>query len=242
MPQIPVGPRASQIWPGGDGLVLVANQDTANAVTVGHPRDVAIGRPDCDVIPALGSAVFDGKRALYAIAPGGTAPLQVMRASSWSTSPAQTASQIGALGLATASGQTLQLGQLQTGVAPAVSGIASASLLQQGTAGNPHTILTMPGNGRIWDVSLSAALVSGGAYASGRQNAYVVAKAGAVVLEVLEMGVSNPNQVDSDHGDLSLNGLAVAGGTTLILDVNNGVSIDPDASLRASVNVLYSVP
>lgn len=239
MPQIAVGPQISQVWAGGGPVVLV-NQDPANAVTIGRNQGaLSIGAANADPIVPGGSITYQGHSALYAIAPAGTAPLLVI--------PAATSAAASAAGSAA---QTTELGNIAAntgnaltfGVPPAVQGITSASLLQQVVAGSPHTIFTFPAAGRIWDISLSAALVAGGAYASGRQNVYVLAKAGSVVLEVLEMAVSNANQVDSDHGDLSLNGLAAPLGTVLTLDVNNGVSIDPDAELRASVNVLYSVP
>ena len=132
--------------------------------------------------------------------------------------------------------------QLTQGVPPGVPGVQSASKLFGSQTGSPYTLFTFPGIGRVWGASLSFTIAANSSYAGATNNVYALLKTGSgVVLEIIELVVTNANQIDSDHGDIPLNGLIIASGDTLVLDVNNGVGVT-NAVMRASGFVLYSVP
>lgn len=102
--QISVGPRPVQVCPPlGDGqTVTLYNADLVNLVTVSRNNSVAQNGTNGAPIQPLTSAVMSASKALYAVAPAGTAPLVVIpEGGTLSPSPAQIAAQISALGLAT---------------------------------------------------------------------------------------------------------------------------------------------
>lgn len=109
--QIPVGPTAVQVCPplGSGESVMLYNQDVNNVVTVGTSNNVAQDASNAAPIQPLTSAVLPASRALYAIAPTGTAALVIVpEGGTLSPSPAQIAAQISALGLATLNEQINQ--------------------------------------------------------------------------------------------------------------------------------------
>lgn len=245
MAQIPVGAQIAQVWTGG-GPVLLANQDLLNAVTVCDQRNFTPNAQNADVIPPLGSIAYTGERPLYAMAPAGTAALLVIAGgSTWAPSPAQVALQIQAAGLAKDTSVQTTNTQLATGVAPFTSGIQSFNLVQVNQAGSPYTITTFGASGRIWAAHLSFALSANASHA-GNDQAYCTLKyrppAGSdQFLLVIEVAVGGASSTDSGDGDLSMPGLAVAPGGSLILDVNGGAAIT-NALMRASTCTLVSFP
>lgn len=100
--QIPVGPNPVQICPPlGDGsTVNVYNQDLNNVVTVSRNNSVAFGAGNGAPIQPLTNAVLDASKALYAVAPAGTASLVIIpQGGTLSPSPAQIAAQIAISGV-----------------------------------------------------------------------------------------------------------------------------------------------
>lgn len=87
----------------GDGsVVTLANFDILNSAYVGYSRNISSSSGNTVEIPPLGSAVIDVSRQTWIVcAPGKTADIRIMPgAVQWTPSPAQTAAQINALGLA----------------------------------------------------------------------------------------------------------------------------------------------
>lgn len=116
---VPVTGFAELLINAGDGPTLVINRDITTALYIGDDNSVVNkgGTGQIDIIDPLGVIQYDGKTTKYAVAaPGGNNPITidcVKGANSWQPSPAQTAAQINALGLAkdtTVAGVTSTLG------------------------------------------------------------------------------------------------------------------------------------
>lgn len=262
MPVFPVSPQAAQVW-AGQGPVLLANQDLAAVVTVGSRQNLAPGDGDCDPIPPLGSIAYTGG-VKYAAAAAGTAALLVIAGgTSWAPSPADVALQIQALGLATnaavlavnstlgapaqnstvsglASGGTIAQEAQQRGIPPAVPSLSSAQRTRQGVS--QVAFKTFGGAGRIWRVRLASSVASDNTFSGApAQLIHDIETGSGTTLAVAELSISGPLQsVPGGDSDL-FNGLPIANGDTLILNVNNGVSVS-GVTQRASALVLYSIP
>lgn len=118
--QMPVGPNPVQICPPlGQGVtVTIYNADIANIVTVSRNNSVALNAGNGAPIQPLTSAVLDASKALYAVAPAGTAQLVILpQGGTLSPSPAQIAAQISALGLAKETTQLAQSTTIPNGIA-----------------------------------------------------------------------------------------------------------------------------
>jgi hypothetical protein len=238
------------------GPVLLANDDLVNPVYV-SPQQVSATQNGCEaVVPPLGTLGLDGSQTKYAACSAGeTAQLFVIAGgTSWAPSPQQAAEQIALLGLMKDStGQTIvtstaattaSINNLtSTGVPPNVPNIKSADAVLILPGATPLTFFTFPANGRLWDVSLSFALATTAAFAGGLSPVYArVITGSGIDIAIVELAISGPSQFVPGNADLSLNGLAVALGDTLILDINAGVPLAAGATMRASCTVLYSVP
>lgn len=108
--QITVGPVPVQVCPplGQGKTVTVYNADLTNVVTFGRSNSIQRNASNGAPIQPLTSAVLSAEKALYAVAPSGTAPIVVLPdGGSMSPSPAQIAAQIQALGLATEATQQI---------------------------------------------------------------------------------------------------------------------------------------
>lgn len=213
MAQIPVGPQTAQIWTGG-GPVLLANQDTMNPVTVSDQRNFTLDAANADVIPPLGSVAYAGDRALYALAPAGTAALLVIAGgTSWAPSPPYNIQSFARVQVSQAASPYT----IHTFGAP--GRIWAAHLSFAISANASHT-----GNDQ--------------AYATLK---YSPPAASDQILLVIEVAVGGASTTDSGDGDLSMPGLAVAPGGALVLDVNNGAAVT-NALMRASTTTLVSFP
>jgi hypothetical protein len=258
MAQYAVGPQVTQVWT-GLGPVLLANQDLTNTVTVGDQPNVFQGAQNADAIPALGSIAYSGYTPLYAIAPAGTAALLVVSGgTSWAPSPAQVALQIQALGLAkdtsvqqvkTTLGTPAQDGtvsglpsNLQTmGIPSFIPNLASATQIGVNAQG-PTTFKTFGANSRIWYALLSFTVAVNSTFSASTTRVYARILAAGIQLPIVELSVANPNQHADVAAPLVINGLPVANGQTLQLDVNNGTSLGSQGVMSASCTVLYSTP
>lgn len=117
--QIPVGPVPVQVCPplGSGESVMLYNQDVNNIVTVGTSNNVFQDASNAAPIQPLTSAVLPASKALYAVAPTGTAALVIVpEGGTLSPSPAQIAAQISALGLATLDEQINQNTSIPTNI------------------------------------------------------------------------------------------------------------------------------
>lgn len=213
MAQIPVGPQTAQIWTGA-GPVLLANQDTVNPVTVSDQRNFSTDAPNTDVIPPLGSIAYAGDRAMYAMAPAGTAALLVIAGgTSWSPGPPsgiQAFAQIGA-------NQGGSPYTVHTFGAPGRIWAAHLSFALSANAshtGNDQAFCTLK---------------------------YSPPTGGDKILLVIELAVGGASTTDSGDGDLTIPGMNVDIGGALVLDVNAGNAI-VNALMRASTTTLVSFP
>jgi hypothetical protein len=255
MTQYAVGPQVSQVWTGG-GPVLFANQDITNTVTVGGTTNVFQDSPAAVPIPPLGSIAVEGYDSWYAIAPAGTTALLVIPGgTSWSPSPADVALQISTLGLAkdtsvltvngsvdslSSPGLTIAQEGQALGTPPFVPSLKSATQIRQSTGVN--TFFTFGSAGRIWAVALSYFTTTNNSYSVSTSQTYAAVETqSGLTLGIVELGAADPNQGFSGQSNLTFNGLPLAGGDKLILDVNNGTVV-ANLNQRASAVVLYSIP
>lgn len=224
---------------------LLANTDTANPVYYSDNLTIS---GNSSVIEPQATVGFDGTRDVYASTlnpsvevlvdhiPGGT---------QWSN-PVGVQIALNALGLAKDTSVMAVAGNtasaLTAGVPPGVPAVASASKLFGSAAGSPYAMHTFAAAGRVWGVSISCAIATAAAYAGGPVSVYAqILTSSGITLEEIELAVSGAGQIDSDHGDLALNGLPIVAGATIQLDVNGAAPIT-NAIIRASGLVLYSVP
>lgn len=115
--QIAVGPVPVQVCPPlGDGEALnIYNQDELNIVSVGDSYSISQGGSNTAPIQPLTNAVIPATKAVFAVAPAGTADLVIVPdGGTISPSPAQVAIQIAALGLAKESTQLVNVAHTGT--------------------------------------------------------------------------------------------------------------------------------
>ena len=234
-----MGPQVAQVW-AGSGPVLLANQDLVNAVTVGTMSSVFIDSQAADVVPPLGSIAYIGGSTLYAIAPAGTAALEVIAGgTSWAPSPADVALQIQDLGLAKDATVQATNSLLDMGVAPFVENLTSYSKILQGpTTGK--VIRTLTTNSRLWLASLSYAITSSGGTGSNQGYARIFTQSG-LDLCIVEAAVSeNPDSANGNQTP-AFGGIELLDGDVINLDVNGGTTFNGCVQ-RASCTVLLSTP
>lgn len=146
--------------------------------------------------------------------------------------------------LATPAQQATLVGLLtqiqQSGAQPWVPNMHSASSTLKNPGGSPYTIHTFTAASRIWGATVSAGV--GTTAGSGTTNAYALVKTGGgVVLAIVEVCVAGGISSSSDSVPVSIPGIPVSNGDTIILDVNGGGGIGGGA-MRASCSVLFSIP
>lgn len=133
------------------------------------------------------------------------------------------------------------LNQIQTaGAQPFVPNMHSASATLKNPAGSPYNIHTFTAASRVWGATVSSGIST--TSGSGSTSAYALVRTGGgVVLAIVELTVAGTTAYDSDTAVVSIPGIPVANGDTLILDVNNAVGIG-GGTARASCTVLFSTP
>lgn len=132
---------------------------------------------------------------------------------------------------------------LYPGVPAAVPNCKSAQILHQGVS-TPVPFFTFPAAGRIWAVSLSYVITSNPSFtlATARTYAVVTVSPASITLPgAIDLGVAGPKQVTNAQSQLSLPGLPVTAGQSLILSVNGGALV-ANLDQQASAVVLYSIP
>ena len=159
----------------GDGPTMVINRDETVQLYIGDDNSVASksGTGDIDIIDPLSYIVYSGVDSKYAIAATPGAEIQVdcvKGATNWAPSPAQAAQQIAALGLATASNQTTQIGHeantetnTSTAASQLTAGIGGTSLAKTSDIG-------LISSQSQWKTTSGLAVESGGNLASTATN------------------------------------------------------------------------
>jgi hypothetical protein len=248
--QIGVGPIPIQVCPplGQGQSVTIYNQDLANIVTLGTSNNISQNASDGVPLQPLTPGTFPAVKALYAVAPQGTASLVIIpQGGTLSPSPAQIAAQIAAQGLATAANQigqnTTIPANIQTmGAPPYVPNILSVSGTRLTAAGSPYTLITFGAKSRIWYAVLSLAVATDTVYAGGLAGIFSQMQLGSgPVLLASEAAIGGPGQNSSNTSVLSMGGIIVNAADTLVLNVNNGTSIT-DCFIRVSIVALYTTP
>jgi hypothetical protein len=122
----------------------VANNDETNPVWIGESRALSPTDPGAVQVAPLGSAPIDPTTTTYIITNGPNVQVFLFAGGgTWSPSPAQVATQISLLGLASAANQVTQSGLLTTGnsntsgIETNTAGTETAVNLVNGTLGNP---------------------------------------------------------------------------------------------------------
>jgi hypothetical protein len=238
MPVVILNAQSRPLFVPGRGSVLVVNNEETHTIYVApQPGVTANDTP----IPPQASVTLDGSITWYGstVASVGAAQVLVFPGGTDWQNPVGVSIALNALGLATAD---LQNSQLSVGIPPNVPNVASASAKLIAPGSSPVTFHTFAAAGRLWQVSLSAAVNINASF-TGNASFYAQVKTGTggITLELVELAAGTAPGQDSTHGDLQLNGLPVAAGETLMLDVNNGAAV-ANTSMRASGLVLYSVP
>ncbi len=259
--QIAVGPQPVQVCPPlGPGVnVTVYNADINNVVTISRNNSVALNASNGAPIQPLTSAVLDASHALYAVAPSGTAALVILPlGGTLSPSPSQIAAQIDAIGLAKdtsvnnpAFGPATQSAQVNQetaipaniqvyGTPPFIPGVMSFSGTRLSAAGSPYTLNTFTQDSRVWYAMLSLSIATDSTYAGGLQGVFATLATGSgTVILACEGAIGGPNQNSDANQNVSVGGVEVSAGDTLVVNVNNGTSIT-DAFIRVSVVVWTS--
>lgn len=149
----------------------------------------------------------------------------------------------------TVAGVTSQLAN--SGAAPFVPNLKSVSSRQKGPG--VYNLLTFPSIGgvltfyRLWNAVISLAAGSNNSYNAGITQMYGELRTGSgISLGIVELCIggatagSTPMNANPAPCVVNHNGVEVESGDTLILDVNNGVTIT-NLNLRASASLSYQV-
>lgn len=125
----------------------------------------------------------------------------------------------------------------------AVQNCQTFSTLRRGVSGSPFTLGTFSAAGRIWTVVLSFSARTDSAFAPGTAGVYasVLTNIGGLTLATVNLGISAPSQVANGQSEPPIPGIPVRLGESVLLDVNNAVTV-PDLLLLTSAVVFYSIP
>lgn len=264
-------PTRIQSFMAANEVFMIVNPDIINPIYVGND----IGQ-QVVAVPPLGSATLggDSRHDVWVSTNGGNYIVNAYlmpEGSNWTPSPAQTAAQIAALGLAkdttvqttnNISGQTNTIlgnpsqetgnlataaNQLTTGVAPLVP---NYGIVGNHGLGPQITAITGPVPPfRIWHIALMYGMYANGALASGQTGfAAVRTHVGGLWLNVVDNGIglfSGSNVSGSAQSVVSqvmpLNGFPIAVGESLDLNVNGNTSLT-NILQRCSYSIYYSQP
>lgn len=134
--------------------------------------------------------------------------------------------------------------QIQTfGAQPFVPNQESTHLRGKNELGSPYTVYTFPQNARLWTVQLTYAIASNNAYAGGttQASAGLTLRSG-LDLSIVEVSLGSTVGESDSNGDRgNWNGLPIAQGDIITLDVNQGTSVT-GVTQRASCIITYSLP
>lgn len=133
------------------------------------------------------------------------------------------------------------LNQIVTaGAQPFVPNMKSASAILKNPASSPVTVHTFTAASRLWGAIITAGI--GSTSGTGTTNAYALVKTGGgVVLTIVELAIAGATSDNAGSSPVSIPGIPVLSGDSIIMDVNNAVGIGGGV-MRASCSVLFSVP
>lgn len=129
------------------------------------------------------------------------------------------------------------------GAQPFVPNQESQSVRGKHETDSPVSIFTFPQNARLWTVQLTYAIASNTAYAGGTtQCSAALSLVSGLELSMVECALgSTAGQSDSNGDRGTWNGLPIAAGDQITLDINQGTTVT-GVSQRASCIVTYSLP
>jgi len=156
------------------------------------------------------------------------------------------ADSLGNLGLATqnlqASADQIAASLQAAGVPPYTPGLQSADIHNQPITSGVAILGPTANAIRLWGVGLSMAMAAASGYtASSAAFGYarVVTQLGGLTLAEVQLAVSAAGDAVNSSVTLPLNGIELAAGETVEIDVNNGTG-DAEVQYRGSANILYT--
>jgi hypothetical protein len=240
--QIPVGPVPVQICPplGQGQSVTIYNQDVNNVVTIGTSPGITPDASNGVPLQPLTPGTFPASKALYGVAPAGTASLVIIpEGGTLSPSPAQIAAQIAASGLATAA---LQTTQMATGIPPNVPNVGSWAL-DNLTPAVSYTLHTFTNASRLWYGSLGLAVATDNtSYASGLMRIFAQMLVGGNPVRTAQCAIGGTGEAMESHRDITFGGLSIPAGTSVTINVNAGIGGIAGLYITASADILGSTP
>jgi hypothetical protein len=228
--QIPAGP------------CLLVNTDTAASVYIGPQRPVTTADvplpPQASVgldgsLPWYISTVAAGTAVACAVLPGGMA---------WDN-PVGVQLALDTLGLAKDATLAALPGQLQTlGIPPFIPNAQPFGAVELGPTGSPHTIVpAQPADTFIWYAHLSFAGSSNAAHV-GNDHMYAMLHTGAgKPLLPCEIAAGDAASANSDSAQLTIGGVLLSAGDSIVLDVNDGNGV-LNTLFRAACVVILGTP
>jgi hypothetical protein len=133
------------------------------------------------------------------------------------------------------------LQQLQTGVKP----FAPNYMTQAARRHNETTVTTFytfPTTAHLWSATLAFTIVTAPAYTPGITKCFADLSTGSgIALLTVELGVAAVNDHDSNTVAVGFNGIPVAAGDTLVLNINNGTTV-PNLNQQATAIVGFATP
>ena len=211
--------------------VMVVNLDEVNTVYLGSTASqVTLPLPpqaSVTLIPPVWASA--PARLTVGVIPGGTA---------W-TNPVGVQIALDALGLATAD---LQTSQMTVGIPPNVPAITAMDALNKAPGDSPVTVYTFTAPGRVWGVELSLTAAASAAFSGGWNRIFAVAQIdNTTPLAAIELALNAADQIANDTVYVPFNGLAVAQGQPLVLNINGGTAVSL-STIIASVVFYHSIP
>lgn len=236
MPIVGLSHTPVPILRAGDGPVLFVNNSETDTVYIDFNPGVTSPVP----VAPQASVTLDGTRTWYGTS-GSSKVVECLTLPGgvqWDN-PVGVSIALSALGLATAD---LQNSQMAVGIPPNVPSITSASTIQGMPPASPVTVVTPNAPFRIWGVNLTMSCASNSSYSGGNNRFFAWAQQdGTNVLAIIEQGLSDANQFQSDVIYVPFNGLECAANTPLELIINTGISV-PNVEQIASCVFFYSIP
>lgn len=238
MPLLTADGTSQQIQPPAAGPYLLVNTDVAQSVYIGPQRPVTVN----DVpLPPQASASFDGKRPWYvstgsqqltvacAVLPGGM---------TWNN-PVGVQLALDTLGLAKDATLAALPAALQAmGIPPLIPGAQPYGVVDAGPLGGPHPIVpAQAADMVIWYAHLSLAGSSNAAHTGNDQMYARLLTASGKPLLSTQIAIGDAASADSDSAQLTIGGVLLTAGDTIVLDVNN-TNIVANAEFRADCIVI----
>jgi hypothetical protein len=242
MPALTADGSTQQIQPPGTGPYLLVNTDLSQPVYIGPQRPVTAADlalpPQASVsldgaVPWYASTLDAGVSVVCAVLPGGLA---------WAN-PVGVQQALATLGLAKDTTLLALPGLLQaTGIPPFIPHAQPYGMFDLGPISSPHIIVpAQPVDSYIWYAHLSLAGSSNASH-TGNDQMYAMLRTGpGKPLLPCEIAVGDAASADSDSAQLSIGGLLLEAGNTIVCDVNGG-NLVTNVEFRAACVVILGTP